>query len=146
MSRTLTDADYEALLGFRDELRRFLHWSEQQAVAAGITPAQYQLLLAIRGHPGGAPSIGDVAEHLLLRHHSVVGLVDRAEAADLVERRVDPDDQRLVRLHLTPRGARLLRGLAGLHLVELRRMMPAVSPLLTAEGRVTRRGRGDTSR
>jgi len=128
MSRTLTDADYEALLGFRDELRRFLYWSEQQAVAAGITPAQYQLLLAIRGHTSGAPSIGDVAEHLLLRHHSVVGLVDRAEAAELVERRVDPDDQRLVRLSVTPRGARLLRRLAALHLTEIRKLMPAVSP------------------
>ena len=128
MSHPITDADYAALLGFRDELRRFLHWSEQQAVAAGITPAQYQLLLAVRGHPGGAPTIGDLAEHLLLRHHSVVGLVDRAVAADLVERHVDPDDQRLVRLRLRPRGARLLRKLAALHLTELRRTMPAVIP------------------
>ena len=129
MSRTLTDGDYEALLEFRDELRRFLHWSEQQAVAAGITPAQYQLLLAIRGHPDGPPSIGDVAEHLLLRHHSVVGLVDRAEAADLVERHIDADDQRLVRLSLTARGARVIRGLASLHLDEVRRIMPAMGPL-----------------
>src|SRR5262249_2534206 len=113
-----TDADYQALLEFRDELRRFLHWSEQQAVAAGITPAQYQLLLAIRGHAGGKPTIGDVAEHLLLRHHSVVGLVDRAESAGLVSRRVDPDDQRLVRLSLTARGTRLIRGLANRHLHE----------------------------
>ena len=133
MSRTLTDDDYTALLGFRDELRRFLYWSEQQALGAGITPAQYQLLLAVRGHAGGAPSIGDIAEHLLLRHHSVVGLVDRAVAADLVERRVDPEDQRLVRLRLTPRGARTLRKLAALHLEELRRMMPAISPHFVPE-------------
>ena len=126
-TKSPTDADYAALLGFRDELRRFLHWSEQQAVAAGITPAQYQLLLAIRGHPGGPPTIGDVAEHLLLRHHSVVGLVDRAVAADLVERRTDLDDQRLVRLRATPRGGRVLRRLAALHLDEVRRIMPGVS-------------------
>jgi len=132
-AQALTDADYEALLGFRDELRRFLHWSEQQAVAAGITPAQYQLLLAVRGHVGGAPSIGDIAEHLLLRHHSVVGLVDRAVAADLVERRVDAEDQRLVRLRATPRGAGLLRKLASLHLAELRRMMPVVTPHFVPE-------------
>src|SRR4051794_5418979 len=129
MSSSLTDSDYEALLGFRDELRRFLHWSEQQAVTAGITPAQYQLLLAVRGHAGGEPTIGEIAEHLLLRHHSVVGLVDRAEAVDLVERRVDPDDQRLVRLRVTPRGARLLRRLAGLHLAEIQRMTPTMRPL-----------------
>ena len=122
VSRALIDADYEGLLAFRDELRRFLHWSEQQAVAHGITPTQYQLLLAIRGHPAGAPTIGDVAEHLLLRHNSVVGLIDRAVAADLVERYPDAESQRVVRLRLTALGARRLRVLADLHLTEVRRL------------------------
>src|SRR3546814_7346031 len=63
------DAQYERLLGFRDGLRRFLRWSDDQAKAAGITPAQHQLLLAVRGHRG-QPTIGDLAQHLLLRHHS----------------------------------------------------------------------------
>ena len=122
MSRVLSDADYQGLLAFRDQLRRFLHWSEQQAHAHGVTPAQYQLLLAIRGHPTGAPTIGDVAGHLLLHHNSVVGLVDRAVAADLVERRADPDSQRIVRLRLTQLGARRLRVLAALHLAEVHRL------------------------
>jgi hypothetical protein len=47
----LEQHDYERLLAFRTGLRRFLAWSGQQAEAAGITPAQHQLLLAIRGHP-----------------------------------------------------------------------------------------------
>ena len=128
-SPALTDAEYHGLLAFRDELRRFLHWSEQQAIDAGITPAQYQLLLAIRGH-GGAPTVGDVADHLLLRHHSVVGLVDRAEAAGLVARQPDPDDQRVVRLRLTAGGARVLRQLAEMHLHELRRRAPLFNPAL----------------
>ena len=122
MSRALTDADYEGLLAFRDQLRRFLHWSEQQARAHGVTPAQYQLLLAIRGHETGAPTVGDVAEHLLLRHNSVVGLIDRAVAADLVHRYPDPKSRRVVRLGLTPLGARRLRVLAALHLAEVRRL------------------------
>src|SRR4029078_3771075 len=121
MSRVVSDADYQGLLAFRDQLRRFLHWSEQQSYAHGVTPAQYQLLLAIRGHPTGAPTIGDVAEHLLLRHNSVVGLTDRAVAADLVERCPDPESQRIVRLRLTSLGARRLRALAGLHLGEVGR-------------------------
>src|SRR2546421_20509 len=87
MSPSLSDEDYTGLLEFRDSVRRFLHWSEQLALASGVTPAQHQLLLAIRGHPSGPPTIGEVAGHLLLRHHSVVGLVDRAEQAGLVERR-----------------------------------------------------------
>ena len=133
-SGTIGDAEYRGLLAFRDELRHFLHWSEQQAIDAGITPAQYQLLLAVRGHPGGAPTVRDVADHLLLRHHSVVGLVDRAVAADLVERRADPDDQRVVRLRLTAAGARVLRRLAESHLRELRRRAPAFNPALLNGG------------
>ena len=50
----LTDADYEDLLTLRTGLRRFLRWSEQQAEEAGLTPAQHQLLLAVRGHTRSA--------------------------------------------------------------------------------------------
>jgi DNA-binding MarR family transcriptional regulator len=130
----LSDAEYRELLAFRTAVRRFLHWSEQQATGLGVTPAQHQLLLAVRGHEGAlGPTIGDVAESLLLRHHSAVGLVDRAVAADLVERRSDPEDHRIVRLRLTALGARRLRQLAGLHLAELRRMMPVLAPALFAK-------------
>jgi DNA-binding MarR family transcriptional regulator len=129
MSHELSDADYQQLLEFRDGLRRFVRWSEQHAVDAGITPAQHQLLLAIRGHPGGAPTIGDVADHLLLRHHSVVGLVDRAEQANLVQRQMDPNDHRVVRLRLTTSGTRRLAGLVAAHLDELNRLGPILAQL-----------------
>jgi len=93
----LTDADYEDLLTLRTGMRRFLRWSEQQAEENGLTPAQHQLLLAIRGHSDRrGPTIGEVADYLLLRHHSAVGLIDRADAAGLVERVRDPDDHRVV--------------------------------------------------
>jgi len=119
----LDDETYSRLLALRTGLRRFLHWSEQQAVAAGVTPAQHQLLLAIRGHPDSrGPTIGEVAGHLLLRHHSAVGLVDRANAAGLVCRARDPDDHRVVRLRLTPAGAECLKALSALHLEELERL------------------------
>ena len=119
----LTDADYEDLLTLRTGLRRFLRWSEQQAEEAGLTPAQHHLLLAIRGHsdPRG-PTIGEVADHLLLRHHSAVGLIDRADAAGLAERVRDPDDHRIVRLQLTTNGTKRLEALSAQHLEELQRL------------------------
>ena len=116
-----TDEDYRRLLELRTGLRRFLRWSERRAEEAGLTPAQHQLLLAVRGHAGD-PSIGEVAEHLLLRHHSAVGLVDRAEAAGLVTRRRDADDQRIVHVALTERGEATLAALAAEHLEELERV------------------------
>ena len=118
-----SDEDFERLLAFRDGLRRFLRWSELEAKAVGLTPAQHQLLLAIRGAPE-LPSIGEVAEHLLLRHHSVVELVDRAERAGLVARRSDSEDQRVVRLTLTADGEAKLVALAEAHLEELSRLRP----------------------
>jgi DNA-binding MarR family transcriptional regulator len=119
----LTNADYEDLLALRTGLRRFLRWTEQQAEEAGLTPAQHQLLLAIRGHsdPSG-PTIGEVADYLLLRHHSAVGLIDRADAAGLVERVRDPEDHRLVRLQLTATGTKRLEALSAHDLEELQRM------------------------
>src|SRR5512133_4008149 len=96
-----TDEDYRRLLELRTGLRRFLRWSEEQAQAAGVTPAQHQLLLAIRGHPDErGPTVGDVAGYLLLRHHSAVGLVDRAVAAGLIARSQDADNASAVRLRL----------------------------------------------
>src|SRR5579864_2385786 len=97
----LSDADYERLLALRTGLRHFQRWSEQQASAAGLTPAQHQLLLAIRGHGDQrGPTVGEIADYLLLRHHSTVGLIDRADAAGLVVRTRDPEDHRIVRLRL----------------------------------------------
>lgn len=121
--REVTDEDYRHLLEVRDGLRRFLRWSEERARAGGLTAAQHQLLLAVRGHEGSmSPTVGEVADHLLLRHHSAVQLVDRAERAGLVRRDRDTDDHRRVRLSLTDAGERVLYSLAAQHLEELDRV------------------------
>jgi DNA-binding MarR family transcriptional regulator len=120
---SLPDEAYARLLALRTGLRRFEAWSARQAQAVGLTPAQHQLLLAVRGHEGpGGPTIGEVADYLLLRHHSAVGLVDRAEAAGLVTRTRSDDDHRVVRLGLTEDGAARLEALSALHLEELERL------------------------
>lgn len=137
-SDRLTDRDFQRLLAFRTEIRRFLRWSEEQATAEGITPAQHQLLLAVRGHPARqGPTIGDVADALLLRHHSAVGLVDRTVDAGLLRRVPDVDDHRRVRLRLTPRGDRILTRMSRRHLEELERLERGV--LSGDAGRAARR-------
>ena len=119
----LREGDYARLLALRNDLRRFLRWSEERARAVGLTPAQHQLLLAVRGHENPAgPTIGEIADHLLLRHQSAVGLVDRAEAEGLVERVRSGEDHRVVRVALSARGAELLSALSALHAEELRRL------------------------
>ena len=131
-----TAADFEHLLAFRLSLRRFQHWSETQAKAAGLTHVQHQLLVAVKGHPGGAPpSVGDIAGYLLLRHHSAVELVDRAEAAGLVRRETDPADARVVRVRLTSKGDRLVTELSRAHLDELHKLAAVLNEL--TEGTTT---------
>jgi DNA-binding MarR family transcriptional regulator len=126
----LDHAEYERLLRFRTGLRRFLRWSAEQAAAAGLTPAQHQLLLAVRGHPDPrGPTVGDVAGYLLLRHHSAVELIDRAQAAGLLERHADRDDSRAVRLRLTRSGRKRLETLTTAHLEELARLEPELHSL-----------------
>ena len=118
----VTDADYRSLARFRRALRAFLYFSEQAAKAAGVTPSQHQLMLAIRGtDTGQPPTNGEVAGWMKLRHHSMVELVDRAEAAGLVKRVQDTEDQRRQRLVLTRQGESKLAQLSSIHREELRR-------------------------
>jgi DNA-binding MarR family transcriptional regulator len=140
--RQLTGQDYENLLAFRTSLRRFLHWSQTKARGAGLTPAQHQLLLAIKGHRGEpGPTVGDLAGYLLLRHHSTVELVDRAEGAGLVARADDTEDGRVTRVRLTSEGERRLNELAPAHLDELRRLAPVLEQLVSQWDTPDRPGR-----
>jgi DNA-binding MarR family transcriptional regulator len=121
----LSDAEFQALLAFRTALRRFNHWSEEQARAVGLTHAQHQLLLAVKGHVGPQPpTIGDVAQALLLRHHSAVELVNRAQVIGCIDRQRDPTDARIVRIRLTPKGEECIERLTALHIAELGQLAP----------------------
>ena len=119
----LPDEVYARLLALRTNLRRFDRWSAEQAQSAGLTPMQHQLLLAIRGHPDRrGPTIGEVADYLLLKHHSAGELVHRAVGAILVARVGDNEDGRVVRLQLTEAGSARLESLTAMHLEELERL------------------------
>lgn len=129
-TRALTDQDYRRLAELRHGLLSFLHWSAEQARGAGLTPAQHQLLLAVRALDANrGPTVGEIAERLLIRHHSAVELVDRAQDAGLIVRERDPDQHSLVRLRLTANGAATLESLSGQHLRELAQLAPTMRAL-----------------
>jgi DNA-binding MarR family transcriptional regulator len=123
----MTHQEYRALSDFRYEIRRFLHFSEEAARAAGLEPQQHQMLLAIRGLADGeGPTIGQIAEHLVLRPHSAVGLADRLEQRGLLERVRSEADRRQVRVRLTVEGAESVRRLSTIHREELRHSAPGL--------------------
>jgi len=127
------EPDYRALAELRHRIRRFLTFSEREARAVGIEPQQHQLLLALKGLPEDRrPTVGVLAERLQLRHHSVVGLVDRLVAAGLAARRPSTEDAREVLLSITASGERVLRRLSLAHQVELQAAGPALLEALAA--------------
>ena len=127
----LADADYRALAAFRRSIREFLSFSESAARGNGLTPQQHQAILAIRGlSDDGDMSVGSLAGHLMVQHHSAVELVDRLAQAGLIERATATEDRRKVNVRLTDRAHALLEQLSRVHLVELRRRAPELAKIL----------------
>lgn len=132
---------YRAMAEFRYQIRRFIRFSEQAAEAAGVEPQQHLLMLAVRGLPAGVrPNIRTLADRLLLRHHSVVELVDRSERQGLVRRVVDRDDRRQVLVELTPRGERVLERIFQRNRQKLRQQSHELSDALARIAREQRSG------
>jgi DNA-binding MarR family transcriptional regulator len=118
--RNMSKADLETLAHFRYQLRRYLRFSEEATRRKGITPLQYLLLLQIKGFPGRDwATVGELAERLQAKHHGVVSLISRCEAAGLVRRSMSRSDRRRVDVQLTKEGNECLQQLASLHRAEL---------------------------
>lgn len=115
LSVDLSKQEYELLAALRHALRRFAWQTEIEARKVGLSPQQYQLMLAIKGFPNREwANISELAERLQIRHNAVIGLVNRGEANGLVRRTQEADqaDRRVVQVHLTPHGEKVLRELA----------------------------------
>ncbi len=132
-SNTAEYPDYRALAEFRFQIRKFLSFSEAAARKAGLEPQQHHLLLALKGTaPGTEPTVGELATRLHTRHHSIVELIDRLEARQLVSRRRSLQDRRQVRIELTLEGERILEALSVQHRAELETAGPALLDALSA--------------
>jgi len=122
---------YEALADFRYALRAFFAFSEKAADAAGLSPQQYQALLAIKGaRKRSELSIREIAERLMIRHHTAVELVDRLASNGFVTRVKDEGDARRVQVRLTAKAERVMDGLAAAHLRELKGARTVLEQLL----------------
>ena len=131
----LTRGQYVALAAFRYELRRFLAFSETAAHGAGLPAQQHQALLVIAGFDGaGAPTVGTLADRLLIAPHTATELVARMVEAGLIDKTPSPEDRRRVRLALTVKAESLLAALSAAHLEELKSLEPALAAALARLG------------
>lgn len=143
----LTDSDYQALGEFRRAIREFLAFSQDGALDHGLTAQQHQALLAIRAHRGPEPiTIGELADSLMIKSHSAVGLVSRLEERDLVLRKASQADRRRALLELRPRGAEILEAISLRNLgkigraAEILEQMVSTVRTMEAAGRLDRDG------
>jgi DNA-binding MarR family transcriptional regulator len=129
----LHPSEYDKLAAFRYALRSFLRFSEAATGRAGLTPQHYQAMLVLRN--GADVTINELADELLIRHNSSVGLVDRLVTRRLVRRTRSLTDRRVVHLLLTSRGRKVLSTLASMHRHQLRQAGPELARLLSVFAR-----------
>jgi DNA-binding MarR family transcriptional regulator len=142
--RRLPQNAYRPIGEFRRVLREFLAFSEAGAREHGLTSQQHQALLAIKSHAGAGPmTISELAECLLIKTHSAVGLVARLVERGLVERRVSSVDRRRVQLILTPQGEDVLEAISVKNLDQLEGVAKILDELLQTARRLQREARGD---
>lgn len=139
----LTTRDYAQLAAFRYTLRGFLRFSEAAAAEAGLTAQHYQAMLVLRGCPEDRRvTINDLAQQLLIKHNSAVGLVDRLAQEGFIVREPSSADRRKVELHLTSPGRQVLARLAAMHRGELQRIGPTLKRFFGELSRLGRDARG----
>ncbi|HJS18479.1 MAG TPA: MarR family transcriptional regulator [Anaerolineales bacterium] len=137
-SSAITKTEYEVLAEFRYTLRLLMSFSESAAKKVGITPQQYQALLAIKGFPSREEiTISELSERLQIKHHSAVGLLNRLEAERMITRSPDQQDRRRALISLTGHGLSVLRKLSHIHREELQRLTPQLRLLLKQINRLS---------
>lgn len=106
ISRDMTDS-----LGFliSDISRLMRRRFDERARRIGATRAQWRTLKMLERHQGS--NQGALAEMLEIEPITMGRMIDRLEEAGLVERRRDPADRRVWRIHLTEASRPVLRQL-----------------------------------
>jgi MarR family transcriptional regulator, transcriptional regulator for hemolysin len=103
----LADFERDLLFLLNDVARLLRVDADKRARAHGMTRAQWGILIWLERQPGISQK--ELAELLEVEPITVARLIDRLEARGLVERRPDPRDRRIWRLHLSPPAHLMLR-------------------------------------
>jgi DNA-binding MarR family transcriptional regulator len=96
---------YLQLLRTGDEL---LAVDEQVLNSYGTRHGRFNLLMMLLKYSDGEATPAGLAEKTGVTRATISGLLDGLEKDGLIERRPDPGDRRLIRVHLTPPGQEFL--------------------------------------
>jgi DNA-binding MarR family transcriptional regulator len=85
--------------------------AEQLFKTAGLTAAQYNVLRILRGtEPDGLPCRG-IGERMISHDPDITRLLDRMESHQLITRKRQTQDRRVIITRITPDGLKLLKRL-----------------------------------
>ena len=104
--------------------------ADRRAAAYGLTRAQWVILIWLERQPGLSQK--ELAEIVEVEPITVGRLIDRLEASSLVERRADPHDRRIWRLHLRPAAHPVLEELQAERTDMLNMVADGLDPALIA--------------
>lgn len=93
------------LTAFRGTLQALHRGRMDRLLTEKLTMPQFKVLLVV-ARDGG--TVGGLARHLSLSAPTMTGIIDRLNAAGLVERQPEAADRRVVRVVATERGRQLL--------------------------------------
>lgn len=97
----LMDTQVSVAFLLHDIARQFRYRFDARAKDIGVTRTQWRTLLSLARREGLTQS--ELADLLDVERITLCRMVDRLAEAGLVERRADPQDRRVWRLHLMPR-------------------------------------------
>ena len=103
----MAEPQTELLFLLHDVARLLRVDADKRARSHGMTRAQWAILIWLERQPGISQK--ELAELLEVEPITVARLIDRLEARGMVERRPDPRDRRIWRLHLRPSAFPVLR-------------------------------------
>ena len=123
--------DHPDMLSLLHDLARQLRLdADRRAAHHGMTRAQWVILMRLERQPGLSQK--ELAEILEVEPITVARLIDRLEERGMVQRRDDPNDRRIWRLHLCPPAQPVLDDLAGERTDMLRMVSAGLDPALLA--------------
>ena len=110
--------------------------AEQVIKTAGLTAAQYNVLRILRGAGPAGLACREIGERMISRDPDITRLLDRMEKRNLITRKRQSDDRRVVKTFVTSQGLELLkildRPVSALHKRQFQDMAPAKLRVLAA--------------
>lgn len=102
-----TEAEPDLLGLLHDVARLTRVEADRRARRMGMTRAQWSIIRRLSAAPGLSQK--ELADILEVEPITIARIVDRLEAAGMVERRADGSDRRIWRLHLRPAATQVLQ-------------------------------------